>query len=169
MKYLTLLRHAKSSWDHPGLYDHDRPLNARGNRDAPRVGRALAALCAEQGVPAPQRALISSACRTRETAELVLPELGSPPCEVRDELYLASSREMMRVLSAADETIAHLLLIAHNPGTARLVELLDTGCLLHAFPTCCAVMLRLEIDFWGLLEEGAGQRLGVIIPRELAG
>lgn len=168
MKYLTLLRHAKSSWDHAGLSDHERPLNERGNRDAPRVGRALAALYAEQDVSLPQRALVSSACRTRETATLVLPELDSPPREIREELYLASAGEMLRMLAVADEHVTHFLLIAHNPGTAMLADLLAVDRPLDAFPTCCAVVLRLDIDFWGLLAERVGQRLGVILPRELA-
>ena len=168
MKYLTLLRHAKSSWDHAGLSDHERPLNDRGNRDAPRVARALAAAYAERGVPLPQRALVSSACRTRETADLVLPEMASAQLQIRDELYLASAGEMMRILAAADEQLSHVLLIAHNPGTGTLADLLATDRPLHTFPTCCAVVLRFDIDFWGLLEAGAGQRLEVIIPRELS-
>ncbi len=169
MKYLTLLRHAKSSWDHPGLSDHDRPLNERGSRDAPRVGRALAELYAEQGIPVPARAFVSSACRTRETAALVLSELGSPTIEVRNELYLASSREMLRVVAEADEEIRHILLIAHNPGTGLLANLLVEDPPLEACPTCCATVIGFGIDYWGLLEEGGGRRLGVIIPRQLKG
>ncbi|WP_146066749.1 SixA phosphatase family protein [Candidatus Venteria ishoeyi] len=42
MKTLILLRHAKSSWDHPGLSDFERPLNARGLKNAPKMGRRLA-------------------------------------------------------------------------------------------------------------------------------
>jgi len=41
MKSLLILRHAKSSWKHPELTDHDRPLNKRGKRDAPRMGEIL--------------------------------------------------------------------------------------------------------------------------------
>ncbi|MCA1260803.1 histidine phosphatase family protein, partial [Nitratireductor aquimarinus] len=38
MKELLLLRHAKSSWDEPGLSDAERPLAPRGRRAA--IGRA---------------------------------------------------------------------------------------------------------------------------------
>lgn len=169
MKYLTLLRHAKSSWDHRGLSDHDRPLNERGNRDAPRVGRALATLYTERDVPAPERALVSSACRTTETAALILPEIGSPAMEAKEDLYLASPGEMLRLAAAADETVTHLLFIAHNPGIGTLADFLAADPPLQACPTCCAVVLRLDIDFWGVLEEREGHRLGVIVPRELPG
>lgn len=41
MKTLLLSRHAKSSWKNPDLPDHDRPLNKRGQNDAPRMGKLL--------------------------------------------------------------------------------------------------------------------------------
>lgn len=43
MKTLTLLRHAKSSWRNTGLADRDRPLNKRGEKDAPDMGRRIGA------------------------------------------------------------------------------------------------------------------------------
>ena len=147
--------------------DHDRPLNDRGNRDAPRVGSALAALYREFEVPFPGWAWVSSACRTKETAGHVVPEIGSPAMEVRNDLYLASPGEMMRMLVSAEEKVEHLLILAHNPGSGVLANLLSAGPPLADFPTCCAVCLRFEIDLWGLLEERSGERLGVIIPREL--
>ncbi len=59
---LIVMRHAKSSWKHAGLTDHQRPLNKRGRKDAPRVARALI----ERGWT-PRRVLSSDAARTRET------------------------------------------------------------------------------------------------------
>ena len=47
MKTLYLIRHAKSSWKHDYLADFDRPLNKRGKRDAPVMGRRLK----QHGVP----------------------------------------------------------------------------------------------------------------------
>ena len=53
MKYLTLIRHAKSSWEQAGLADHDRPLNERGERNAPMVARFLArTYLGANGIPA---------------------------------------------------------------------------------------------------------------------
>ena len=41
MKYLTIIRHAKSSWSDPHLSDVDRPLNKRGLNSAPVMGQVL--------------------------------------------------------------------------------------------------------------------------------
>ncbi|HVG21430.1 MAG TPA: histidine phosphatase family protein, partial [Blastocatellia bacterium] len=67
MKTLLLLRHAKSDWDDPKLRDFDRPLAARGKRDAPRIGKALK----ERG-PSPDLIVSSPAARARETIEAVI-------------------------------------------------------------------------------------------------
>lgn len=34
---IWIVRHAKSSWADANMRDHDRPLNERGNHDAPRM------------------------------------------------------------------------------------------------------------------------------------
>jgi phosphohistidine phosphatase len=71
---LILIRHAKSDWEHPALDDHDRPLNARGQRSAPRIGAWLAA----QGL-APDAVLCSTARRTRETWQGIATRLPGAP------------------------------------------------------------------------------------------
>jgi phosphohistidine phosphatase len=74
MLTLSLLRHAKSSWKNPTLPDHDRPLNSRGKAQAPMVGKAMA----KRGLN-PDLVLCSTARRTRDTLDLVLPELKGEP------------------------------------------------------------------------------------------
>ena len=71
MKTLYLVRHAKSSWDDPTLADKARPLDARGKRDAPKVGKRLA----KAGVK-PDLILSSSAKRALTTARIIAKELG---------------------------------------------------------------------------------------------
>ena len=66
MKKLLLLRHAKSSWSDDGLPDHDRPLNKRGKKTAPQMGRLLV----ERDL-VPDLIVSSSAKRARKTAEAV--------------------------------------------------------------------------------------------------
>ncbi|MEM9057810.1 MAG: histidine phosphatase family protein, partial [Pseudomonadota bacterium] len=89
MKTLCILRHAKSSWSDPDVSDHDRELNRRGLRDAPRIGRELAA----HGI-APDAVFSSTATRARHTAGLVLDALALDPglCTLHEDLYLASAR-----------------------------------------------------------------------------
>ena len=67
---LLLLRHAKSAW--PDLADSERPLNDRGRRDAPAMGRWLR----DKGY-VPDLVLCSTAQRTRDTWALVAGELGA--------------------------------------------------------------------------------------------
>ena len=85
MKTLLILRHAKSSWKQPGFADHDRPLNRRGNRDAPRVGLLL-----RRQALTPDLIVSSTAERARATAVQVAESVvyGSP-VELDRQLYLA--------------------------------------------------------------------------------
>ena len=91
MAELLVLRHAKSSWDTPGQPDHDRPLNRRGRRDAPRIGELLAA---ESLLP--DAVLCSTACRTVETWTLLSAAAGCPVAPAfTDRLYLASGADLL--------------------------------------------------------------------------
>jgi phosphohistidine phosphatase len=111
MRQLLLLRHAKSSWDVPGLDDFDRPLNRRGIDAAPRMG----ALMAERGW-LPERVLVSTALRTRQTWDMVSPFLGKAiDTRVLDELYLAPAHVIARLVAEAADADT-LLVIGHNPG-----------------------------------------------------
>src|SRR5690348_12650091 len=71
MKSVLVLRHAKSSWKHPKLADHDRPLNKRGKRDAPRMGRLL-----KKEHLVPDIIISSTAIRARTTAKAVAKASG---------------------------------------------------------------------------------------------
>ncbi|MCA9071607.1 MAG: histidine phosphatase family protein, partial [Planctomycetaceae bacterium] len=94
MKTLFLMRHAKSSWKDESLPDHDRPLNKRGKRDAPRMGQLLL----EQGVH-PDRWLSSTALRARRTAELLAETLQfAGEIEFRSELYHAEPEQFLSVI-----------------------------------------------------------------------
>lgn len=117
---LLLLRHAKSDWD-TSCDDFDRPLNARGQHDAPRIGRWLRG---QHLVP--DRVLSSPARRATQTAHAVCAELGYPAeCILWDErLYLASRETLLEVLADQSGHPQRLLLIGHNPGLEDLLEYL---------------------------------------------
>ena len=110
---LILTRHAKSDWSTPGAPDHDRPLNARGRRQAPLVGRWLAS---RRDLPA--RILCSDATRTRETLDLILPELGvAPDVSFDAALYHAAPETILAAIRA--ELVPTVMVIGHNPGLAE--------------------------------------------------
>lgn len=118
MPTLLLMRHAKSDWGGADVPDHDRPLNERGKRDAPRMGRWLAA----QRV-APTRIVTSSARRARKTADRVVEGLRTPvPIELRDDLYHAPLERWLLVLTRLPAEAECVLCIGHNPGLEALIE-----------------------------------------------
>jgi phosphohistidine phosphatase len=119
-KELLLFRHAKSSRDDPDLDDFDRPLAERGVKDAPLMGREMAA----RGW-IPQLALVSPAARTTETWKLAGAALPAAP-KVRspESLYLATSSRILTEIAKTPETVERLVVVGHNPGMEELARML---------------------------------------------
>lgn len=124
---LILVRHAKSDWDDPDLPDHDRPLNARGKRDAP----AMADRLAEAGSTV-QRIISSTALRARTTAAEFGAALGVE-VELDAELYLADAETLLAKAAAANAD--SVMVVAHDPGISDLAARLSSGGIEH-MPTC---------------------------------
>jgi phosphohistidine phosphatase len=165
VKRLHLLRHTKSSWEDPGLADHDRPLAPRGRRTAARIGRHLR----DHGVD-PALVLCSSARRARET--LALLELASP-VSVEAGLYGASTRGLLERIRRVPAGLPSLLVIGHNPEIESLaIEIAAEGALrmqLYAkFPTGALATLEFDRD-WADLAWGGARLTAFVRPRELAG
>lgn len=172
MKTLYLLRHAKSSWQETGLGDKDRPLNARGIQDATAMGAVIAAQ-----PRLPDLVLCSTAVRTRQTLDLVLPSLKSKP-EIRylDELYMASTQTLLAAIRGIEETVESALLIGHNEGLhdfARLMagtgEMEDMQRLIAKLPTAGFVHLELGERIWAYSVPKCGELKAFVIPREVQG
>ncbi|MEL7024526.1 MAG: histidine phosphatase family protein [Pseudomonadota bacterium] len=165
VKTLTLLRHAKSSWDNPDLSDHDRPLNERGERDAPEMGRRLR----ERGIR-PSVLVTSSAKRTRHTARHVARALGFPIefIQVEKSLYHASPATMLKVIADLDTQFHHVLLIGHNPGISELAERLSDG-LVTNMPTAGMLTVGVELATWDELPYVASSVVGYDFPKNANG
>ena len=154
---LALVRHAKSDWGDPALPDHDRPLNDRGRRDAPRMG----ALLAERGTR-PEVILSSTATRARKTAEAFAAalDLGEGALVLDRRLYGSSPATMLAVLAELDEreepgdVVEVAVLVAHDPGIAEFAEQLSDG-RIDRMPTCAIAEFAFEVDSWSELR-GAG-------------
>ncbi len=161
MRELLLLRHAKSGWDDPGLRDHDRPLNARGEASAPQMGELLAA----EGL-VPDRVLSSTAVRARRTAELVAETCGAPDASLLEELYLAPPAVILEAVARSGKDAARILVVAHNPGLEELVSHLSAE--LQPFPTAALAHFRVEIEAWSEIELGTPATLmDLWRPKEL--
>lgn len=162
MKTLLVQRHAKSSWKHPELSDHDRPLNKRGKRDAPRMGRLVAA----QGLR-PDVVVSSTARRARRTAEEVARHAGCEGAVQLDRrLYLASPDEIVDVVRGVAGSARRVMVVGHNPGLEDLVARLAGR--RETLPTAALAALHLSIRSWTeLTASTAGDLAGPWRPREL--
>lgn len=174
MKYLTVLRHAKSSWNHPGISDHDRPLNDRGLRAAPAVADFLhrtyyGGAETVQLLPNPSLILTSTAKRAYTTAHLLQAGLATsqPPLQTTQKLYMASPETLLTHARDLDDTHEHAVLVGHNPGIQEFCQRLLSRASVPRVPTCTVVIMGLPHEHWGLLDWGEAQLIGYITPRSL--
>ena len=160
-KLLLLLRHAKSSWDDPGLADHDRPLAARGHKAAKRIGARLRT----DQTPV-DLVLCSSARRARETVDLVAPP---GKIEIEDGLYGASADELLKRLRHVDDAVTSVMVVGHNPAMQELaLKLLPDadGETIGKFPTGALATLTLS-GSWSSLAPQRAELVTFLRPREL--
>ena len=148
MKTLTIVRHAKSSWKDATLPDRKRPLNRRGERDAPEMGRRIK----EHGIR-PSLIISSPATRAWTTARIVADAISYPRefLHKEDDLYLASVDEILDVIVAQDAGFNNLMLVGHNPGLTDLVNYFVPG-LTANLPTAGVVTVEIDSDDWSLYD-----------------
>lgn len=162
MKTLLILRHAKSSWKDDRLPDHDRPLNKRGKRDAPKMGK----LMQTKGL-VPDLILCSTAKRAQKTCQFVSEESGYDGEILLDrDLYAFESTVYLEKLSQIDKRYQIVLLIGHNPGLEELLEQLTSD--YYHLPTAALAQVNLPISDWVELDEDTqGQVINLWYPKEL--
>jgi phosphohistidine phosphatase len=158
---LFLLRHAKSSWDEPGLADHDRPLAPRGRKAATRMGEHVRGEQIRVAL-----VLCSSARRARDTLDLV-----APPGEVRieRELYGATAIELLERLRRVPDDVDAVMLVGHEPAIRDLtVRLVGSGSELtdRKFPTGALATLTVTGP-WSTLAPAHAELAAFVRPREL--
>lgn len=162
MKTLLILRHAKSSWKDESLPDHDRPLNKRGLKDAPRMGQLL-----RQEELLPDLILCSTAQRAHKTAELVVEESGyDGELRLSRDLYAFDAEAYLEALAGLEDEYERVMLVGHNPGMEELLEALTGG--FERMPTAALAQVDLPIEHWNELEnEPEGRLVNVWRPKEL--
>ena len=162
MNMLLVLRHAKSSWIHSELTDHERPLNQRGLRAASRMGQ----LIADENI-VPDVILSSTARRARQTAELVAKHCGfETEIAFVDSLYHAGPTAYVDRLAYLDDSISSAMVVGHNPGLENLVESLTAE--VTVMPTAALARIELSISRWWDIRSVETARLtDVWRPREL--
>ncbi len=162
MKMLYAVRHAKSSWDAPDQDDFDRPLNERGEKDAPRMGKQLK----ERDV-VPDLIYASPAARAWATAVAIAHILGYDVNNIRKErkLYHAGEDILLETVRHTSDTIDSIMIVGHNPGLTEFVnDLLNEN--ISNISTAGVVAAQLKIDSWNKADWKCGKLLFFDYPKK---
>lgn len=143
MKTLCLLRHAKSSWDDSSLPDRDRPLDARGERDATRMGKRWARDHAK-----PDSIMSSPAARALATATLVAKGLDYrlEDIAVDERLYGTTASDLIRLIEALDDKLDNVMLVGHNPELTNLARHFSSE--ITHMATCAFAEFKFKTSAW---------------------
>lgn len=152
MKQFLLCRHAKSSWQDGTLADIDRPLNKRGKRDAPEMGRRLS----RRGI-LPDLIVTSHAKRARRTTKLLTAAMGADTERIRVEpsLYGADISTVQYCIQRLDDQCRTVMFVGHNPEFTMLANLLG-NLEIYNVPTCGIVAFRFAVKSWQDVRPGEG-------------
>jgi phosphohistidine phosphatase len=164
MKTLILMRHAKSDWSSGASSDFERPLNARGRKAAPQMGKYIL-----ENIGSPPLIVCSSATRARETAELF-----ASACKYQGELitreilYSGTPNDYLAVAKSLNDRVNLAVIIGHNPLLEETVSLLLTGNthgMRVIMPTAAMVCLQTDNEHWQRISEGGFALRWMKIPR----
>ncbi len=163
MKTLIIIRHGKSSWEHPELKDHLRPLNQRGVNNAFSVADELIRL----GIK-PSFFLTSPAVRALDTAIIIATKMDYPLDKIATEanIYDASVSELLEVISEIGNEHETVLFFGHNPGFTGLINRLQSETIFN-LPTCGVFAVEFPMDNWEKVTSTKGQKLFSLVPKEL--
>jgi len=157
MKRLIIVRHAKSSWDNPLLPDFDRPLNKRGETDAPRMGKRI-----KERKIIPDIIISSPANRALSTCNVFCHILQFPydRIQIEKRLYHASEEQILSVLKTVkdhpNDKEEVVMIFGHNPGLTEFTNsLLNED--IDNIPTCGVVGCLLSVPSWRDLKWGCGE------------
>ena len=161
MKHLTLIRHAKSDWSDPTLADFDRPLNSRGKKAAPLMGRRMV----KAGI-IPDLFISSPAKRASKTAKLLARELeiSKEAIIYNPEIFAAKPETLIKIISECPNA-EHIALIGHNVSLTDLAGWLSSEAP-NWLKTCAVISFRLDIDDWKNISQGCGTILHYDYPKK---
>jgi phosphohistidine phosphatase len=142
---VVMIRHAKSSWANPLQSDFERPLNDRGEQDAPMMGERLKKLKV-----LPDIIIASTAKRAKQTAKKVAKAVGYNEEEIQweEKLYHCIPQVFEEVLYELDDAIKTVYIVAHNPGISAFVNQLSKEFTIENMPTCGVVAASMEMKYW---------------------
>ena len=144
-KELYLIRHAKSSWEGPYQTDFERPLNDRGERDAPEMGKRLKSL----GIM-PDLVISSTAKRAKQTAKKICKSIGYNTDDIKwiEKLYHCGPVVFEEVLYELDDDVSSVFIVAHNPGITSFANSLSAKFFTENMATCAVVGSKFSLKQW---------------------
>jgi phosphohistidine phosphatase len=163
MRTLYLIRHAKSSWDNPGVQDFDRTLNPRGLKDAVQMAELLQL----QRIK-PDLLVSSPAVRAYSTARIFAEKLGIPEHAItkNPDIYEAMPTTILRIISRLPEEARVVLLFGHNPTFTEVANVFSRQ-FIDNIPTCGIVQIESGAETWDRLTEGNSRVKSCFFPKEL--
>lgn len=165
-KKILIMRHAKSSWEYTNLRDFDRPLNKRGNRDAPRMGNYLKELDV-----VPDQIVSSTAKRAKNTIQLVSEVLDFNAGSILwdEDLYFKGGKAYIDAIRRMSEKSKTVMAIGHYPMVDEVVSFLSGKQPVKHFATATIACLETEAQHWSEIDAGCCTLLWMVKPKELAG
>ena len=163
MKILYLVRHAKSSWKNPDLDDFERPLNKRGKRDAPVMGRFLR----DKDI-LPDMLISSPAVRAKKTAKIIAENLAYSKNKINfdHEIYEASTKGLLMIISNINNKYNTVMLVGHNPSMTYVANTISKR-RIDNIPTCGIICIELNITSWKEISENCGKLIFFEYPKNL--
>jgi len=161
MKTLFLVRHAKSSWADAALPDKDRPLNDRGQRDAPKMGERLAERTVKLDL-----ILSSPATRALKTAEIIAKKLDyrRKDIVVNERLYAVETDDLLDVIHKLGDELERVMLFGHNPELTQLARRFS-GEITH-MPTCAVAEFKFDAKSWSEIGEIRPTKVALDYPKK---
>lgn len=153
MKTLLIVRHAKSSWDNPNFSDYERPLNSRGERDAPYMAKVIK----DKGINA-DIIISSPAVRALTTAKAFAAEqkIDESKIIIKELIYNSGFSEILRMLKKSDDVHNTIMLFGHNPDITHLSSYLS-GNYFDNVHTCGVVCIAFpNVDKWANIDDQNG-------------
>ena len=162
MKILYLTRHAKSSWGNPGLADIDRPLNHRGKKAAPLMGK----LIMDRGEN-PELLISSPANRAFSTAKEFAKEMGCAETNiiVNRAIYGAGAQQLLNLVQDVDDLYNSIMLFGHNPTFTSFCNMLSGENILNIV-TCGVVRIDFEFSSWKNIDFNSGRMIYYEYPKK---
>ena len=164
MKTLYLIRHAKSSWKYPNLDDFERPLNKRGRKSAPIMGKILKKLKV-----APDLVLSSPANRAAMTARIIAASINYPLENIRynEAIYEFSESALIHVVKRIDDAVNKAMVVGHNPAINGMANYIGDQPISN-IPTCGVFCVELDISSWTKISEHCGKLKFFEFPKKHA-